>query len=448
MEEINIKDFIDYYKKYIVIVIMISLLLMLGIGLYDKVFKEPLYSTYTTLVLVKDEKTDSVDTISQNDIILNQKLVSTYREIIKSRLVLDQVISNLNLSYSVDAIQKKIDVQSKEDTEILKITVTDKSPEMASRIANNLAEVFDSEITKIYKLNNVSIIDKAEVPKNPSNNHFLRDIVLAIFIGFAGTSAIIFVVFYFDDTLRSVEELESEIGTPVIAKVFKDNNKIDLIVDKKPNAVASESIRTLRTNLQFAAVDNELKTILVTSSLPAEGKSFISANLAISFAQAGKKVLLIDCDLRKGRQHKIFGVSSKAGLSNLLIGDIKNSKDFIVETKIANLSIIPRGVFPPNPTELLSSKKNANLLETLKKHFDIIILDGAPISGLADSLILSSYVDKVLLVSAINYTVKTELRNTIKALENVNAHLAGCIANNIVPSKGHYGSYYYYGEKE
>ena len=448
MEEINIKDFLDYYKKFIVLVVMVVLLFILGIGLYDKVFKTPLYSTYTTLVLVKDETTDSVDTISQSDIILNQKLVSTYREIIKSRLVLEQVIHNLNLSYTLEQMQKMIDVQSKEDTEILKITVTDSEPQMASKIANNLAEVFDREITKIYKLNNVSIIDRAEVPENPSNNHFVRDIILAALIGFTGSSAIIFIIFYFDDTLRSVDEVEGEVGTPVIAKIYKDTNKIDLIVDKKPNALTSESIRTLRTNLQFAAVDDELKTILVTSSLPAEGKSFISANLAISFAQTGKKVLIIDCDLRKGRQHKIFNVSGKVGLSNLLIGDISKSRDFIIKTSIENLSIIPRGVFPPNPSELLNSKKNASIINTLKKYYDIIILDGAPISGLADSLILSTYVDKVLLVTAVNYSVKTELKNTIKALENVNAQIAGCVVNNIVPTKGHYGSYYYYGEKE
>ena len=448
MEEINIKDFFNYYKKYILLVVMVVFLFVLGIGLYDKVFKTPMYSTYTTLVLVKDETSDTVDTISQSDIILNQKLVSTYREIIKSRLVLDQVIHNLNLSYTLDQMQKMIDVQSKEDTEILKITVTDSNARMASHIANNLAEVFDHEITKIYKLNNVSIIDKAEVPQNPSNNHFFRDLILAALIGFTGTSAIIFIIFYFDDTLRSIEEIEGEIGTPVIAKVYKDSNKIDLIVDKKPNSLTSESVRTLRTNLQFAAVDDELKTILVTSSLPSEGKSFISANLAISFAQAGKKVLIVDCDLRKGRQHKIFNVSGKIGLSNLLIGDINKSNDFIIKTHINNLSIIPRGVFPPNPSELLNSKKNANLINTLKKYYDIIILDGAPISGLADSLILSTYVDKVLLVTAVNYTVKTELKNTIKSLENVNAHVAGCVANNVIPSKGHYGGYYYYGEKE
>ena len=447
MEEINLKDFFNYYKRYIVIVIMFVFLCTLVVGLYDILLKTPKYSTYTTVVLVKNETTDTTDTISLNDINLSQKLVSTYREIITSRLVLEQVIDRLGLSYSVEQIQKEIDVQSKSETEILKITVTDKDPEMASRIANVLADVFDDEIVKIYNISNVTIIDRALVPTSPSNSHLVRDLVLALFASFAGVSAVIFVIFYFDDTLRSVEEIEQEIEMPVIAKVYKDANGIDLIVDKRPNAAASESIRTLRTNLQFSAVDTDLKTILVTSSVPGEGKSFVSANLAISFAQSGKKVLLIDCDLRKGRQHKIFNISNKIGLSNLLISDIKKYNDYVVSSKVDNLYLMPRGTFPPNPSELLNSKKNESFLALVQKNYDIVILDGAPITGLSDSLILSSLADTVLLVCAISHTPKTELKNSKKALENLGVNIAGCIANNVSSTRSGYGRYYYYGDK-
>ena len=450
MEEINIKDFWDYYKRYLLIILLVVILAVLFVFIYDVAFKTPLYSTYTTVVLVKDsnESEDSTDTISQSDIVLNQKLVSTYREIIKSRLVLEQVISNLNLNYSVSKMSQKITVQSVSDTEILKITVTDEDPTVAAEIANALAETFDKEISKIYKINNVTVIDKAQVAKSPSNNHLIRDVVLIFMLSFVGASAIIFVIFYFDDTIRTVEDLDGEMGIPVIAKIYKDENDIDLVVDKKPNAIVSESIRTLRTNLQFSSIDNEIKTLLITSSVPSEGKSFISANLAISFAQTGKKVLLIDCDLRKGRQHKIFNVNGKEGLSNLLISDITSCSDYIYTTKIKNLFLMPRGIVPPNPSELLNSKKNESLIALLKKHFDIVILDGAPINGLSDSLILSSYVDRVLLVSCLNRTPKTEFKNTIKSLQNVNANIAGCIANNVSANHGGYGKYYYYEERD
>lgn len=448
MEEINLKDFWNYYKGYLLIICLVTLLGIVSIFLYDKLLKKPLYSTYTTVVLVKDNSAKEEETISQSDVILNQKLVSTYREIIKSRLVLSQVIDKLNLSNTVDEISKKINVASLSDTEILKITVTDDTPNGATNIANTIAEVFDKEIKQIYNISNVSIIDKAIVPINPSNNKLARDIILMGLLCFVGASAIIFVIFYFDDTIRTVDDIDEDLGVPVIAKIFKDDSKNDLVVEKKPNALVSESIRTLRTNLQFASVDNEIRSILVTSSVPSEGKSFISANLAIAFAQTGKKVLLIDCDLRKGRQHRIFKVEGKQGLSNLLINDITNCADFINETKIKNLYLMPRGIVPPNPSELLNSRKNESLIKLLTKHFDLIILDGAPINGLSDSLILSSYVDRVLLVSCMNHTPKTEFTNTIKALQNVNVNIAGVIANNVNTTHGGYGKYYYYKDKE
>ena len=447
MEEINLKDFWNYYKKYLLIVLLVVSISIVSIFIYDKVIKTPRYSTNTTVVLAKDSN-DGNETISGADVTLNQKLVSTYSEIIKSRLVLSQVISDLNLDYSVEKLQKDISVQAITNTEILKITVTNDDPNLASEIANSIAEVFNKEIIKIYKISNVSIIDRALIPEKPSNNHLVRDIALAAILSFAAASGVIFVIFYFDDTLRNVNEIEDN-NVPVVAKVYKSNekNNIDLILDQKPNSITSESIRTLRTNLQFSSVDKEVKTLLITSSVPSEGKSFVSANLAIAFAQTGKKVLLVDCDLRKGRQHRIFKVNGKEGLSSLLIGDISDSSKYIVSTNIKKLSLLPRGIVPPNPSELLNSKKNEALIQTLKAQFDIIILDGAPISGLSDSLILSSFVDKVLLVTSINHTPKTELKNTIKALENVNANLAGCIANNVDSKHEHYGAYYY-GESE
>ena len=444
MEEINIKEFIDYYKRYMLGVIIVCLVAALGTLIYYMAFKTEKYSTSTSIVLVKNENKDNSDTIDQTDINLNQKLVSTYRHIIKSRLVLEQVISDLKLKYSYNDINNRVNVTAVEDTEILKITVTDEDPELAVKIANGVADTFSKEVIQIYNINNVSVLDAAQVPTYPSNYHTVRDIVLAIMVAFVGSSAIIFVVFYFDDSLTDNENIETELEMPVVAKIYKDYNNNDLIVDARPNAATSECIRTLRTNLQFSEVDSKVQTLLITSTLPSEGKSFISANLATSFAQTGKKVLIIDCDLRKGRQHKIFKITSRYGLSNLLISNINSYMEYVVSTKIDNLSIIPRGVFPPNPSELLNSKKMISLLDELKKHFDIIILDGAPLMGISDSLILSSLVDKVLLVGSFGHTPKTELKNMKKALEAVGANLAGCVINNATAKKRSYGDYYYY----
>ena len=219
----------------------------------------------------------------------------------------------------------------------------------------------------------------------------------------------------------------------------------ELVIFNKPKSNISEDIRTIRTNLKFTSTDKESKVILVTSAIPGEGKSFISSNLGAAFAKTEELTLIIDSDLRLGRIHKIFGVSNKTGLSNLLVEeDLSKIPYYVKKTEISNLYVIPRGTVPPNPSELLNSKKNSRLIEILKKKFDIVILDSAPLTGLSDSLILSSLVDKVLIVSSVNHTPKTELINAKKALENVGANVAGIVINNVVGRRGSYGGYYYY----
>ncbi len=222
--------------------------------------------------------------------------------------------------------------------------------------------------------------------------------------------------------------------------------KDELIVQKDPKSNVAEALRIVRTNLQFSAVDEKLKTVLVTSSVPGEGKSFISSNLAITFAQNNSKVLLVDCDMRKGRLHKIFNINNEKGLSNLLIDDINTDvKQYINKTNIENLSLITMGTVPPNPSELLASAKNKVVIQMLKNKFDYIIFDGTPVTGLTDSLIMASLVDKVVIVSAIGDINVEILENTKQALINVNANIGGVIANKTPLVNSNY--YGYYGEK-
>lgn len=222
--------------------------------------------------------------------------------------------------------------------------------------------------------------------------------------------------------------------------------KSELIVQNDPKSNVAEALRIVRTNLQFSSVDEKLKTILVTSSLPGEGKSFISSNLAVTFAQNNSKVLLVDCDMRKGRLHKIFNLSNDKGLSNLLIDDINTDiKKYIKKTDIENLSIITMGSMPPNPSELLASAKSKVVIQMLKNKFDYIIFDGTPVTGLTDSIIMASLVDKVVIVSSIGDINVEILENTKQALSNVNANIAGVIANKTPLVNSNY--YGYYGDK-
>lgn len=226
--------------------------------------------------------------------------------------------------------------------------------------------------------------------------------------------------------------------------------KKELIVQRDPKSPISEIFRTLRTNIQFMTSSKNLKTLLVTSTLPGEGKSWTAANLAITFAQAGKKVILVDSDMRKGRLYHLFGVSPKPGLSNYLSGMDENMTDiksYIRNTEVDNLFFIPAGSIPPNPSELLVSERATAMIEDLKAMSDVVIFDGTPSLLVTDAIILSRFLDATIIVSAYNETKIEHLDKVKKAIENVGGKIAGVVFNKVPITSKKYEDSYYYGSK-
>lgn len=228
----------------------------------------------------------------------------------------------------------------------------------------------------------------------------------------------------------------------------------DLIINVNPKSLFSESIKTIRTNLSFSSIDKETKIILSTSPQAGDGKSFITANLAVAYAQEDKKVLVIDCDLRKGRQHQIFEVMNltSGGYSNLILNYKKEIKlkKYLIQTSNKNIYLLPTGPTPPNPVELLASENNKNLIEELKDQFDIILLDCPPVLGLSDTLIMTQYSDVNIVVVSNKKTKIEILEKTKKTFEKANAKITGVIINKASVKDNSYYSYYstdYYGEK-
>lgn len=231
--------------------------------------------------------------------------------------------------------------------------------------------------------------------------------------------------------------------------------KKEVIAHKDPKSPISEIFRTLRTNIQFINTNKKTKTLLVTSTLPGEGKSWIASNLAVTFAQTGKKVVLIDADMRKGRQYSIFDIPPTPGLSNYLseIGIPKKenvSEEIIAcirKTEVPNLYVMPAGSIPPNPSELLVSPKMLKLLEKCKQVFDITIIDGTPCELVTDAVILSRIVDSTIIVTAHKLTKKDALERVIKNIQNVGGNLTGVVVNKMpISGKRYEKQYYYYGD--
>jgi polysaccharide biosynthesis transport protein len=296
---------------------------------------------------------------------------------------------------------------------------------------------------------NVVIIDKARVPVSPSKPNRTLIVLVGLVLGAGLAIGYIFIKNYFDDTVKSPEDIQSK-NINVLAWIPKIeglgvNGKKDFqfIVAKSPDSIPSEAFRALRTRVQFSRIAKEsLKTILVTSATPKEGKTTISVNLAGSFALTNKRTLLIDCDLRKPTVHHVFKAQRVPGIIDYLFGDA-NLNEIIKPTDIDNLSFIPTGTIPPNPAELLDSSQMRNLLAKFRNEYDLVVIDSPPIIAVTDSEILSNMVDGTIIVVSADTTEVELMERAVELIRQENTHFLGTVLNNFSFKSG-YGSYYKY----
>jgi len=321
----------------------------------------------------------------------------------------------------------------------------------------------ESRITEASKISNVRIVDPAIPPERPVKPKKKMNMLLGLFLGLGAGLGIAFIRDYVDHSIKSGDDLQ-RLGLTAIAivptidvksalqkigKVYKGKNideefllKSRLISHYDPKSAVAEAYRTLRTNIQFMSPDRPIKSLVVTSAGPSDGKSTTVINIAITFASLGKKTLLIDADLRKPVQHKIFEFQRGPGLTQRLIDDLQD-EDVIRQTEVPNLSLITCGDIPPNPSELLASQRLKNFMERMKEKFDIILFDTPPVIAVTDATVLSQLTDALLLVVRAGSTDVRVLERSIELLKHVNANLIGAVLNGVNISTG-YDSYYYY----
>lgn len=222
MEEINLNELLNYFWTKKILIIVCFIVSLYGGIMYSTVFQKPMYKSYTTLLLTPENKES---TITNSDITLNRNLVDTYREIIKSKKILNTVIENLDLDYTYSMINRHVSVESVNETEIIKISVTDENKWLAMYIANEIATVFKTEVVKIYKLENIAIIDTAELSNSPYNINTAKQVLISGVLGLAVGFGIAFVIYYFDTTIKSAEDIEKKIGLPVIGSIPETGGK-------------------------------------------------------------------------------------------------------------------------------------------------------------------------------------------------------------------------------
>jgi len=233
-------------------------------------------------------------------------------------------------------------------------------------------------------------------------------------------------------------------GSKKMEKAVKNQQYKGFVVEKKPKSITAEAYRTLRTNIQYSSFDKQIRTIVVTSAEPAEGKSTVSGNLALCFAQNEKKVLIVDCDLRKPSVHKNFQISNLVGLSEVLIGKV--SLEEAIQSRNENLDVLPSGKIPPNPSEMLASSAMTNLIEKLREKYDVVILDSAPLRAVTDAQILSTKADGTILVVRAKRTSRESVIEAKNLLVKVGANIIGTVLHAVENTRGKY--YYYYGNND
>ena len=567
MEEINLRDLLSYFKKHLILFIVVVLFVVSAGTIYSVFILKPEYKSQATVILSSDKSKNTV----QSEINANKNLIDTYTEVVKSHRVLDRVKSEMQIEDTYEQLVKKVTVASLKDTEIISISVVDLDKNHSHSLANKIADTFTDEIGQIYNDKSVNVLDRAVEPQKPYNVDIVKQEAIYAAAGIVLATAVIFLMFYFDRTIKTTEQIEQLFKLPIYGKVRKletekqkqqrkkraekaakleakqaaklekeqqkeakkaerlaaklekqektSNEELgvdyqdgeeagaeetqstqkpeaevkpvveikavgrkiiaeekalqeklaaeaeveadeleadefneemldedsELVLRDNPKSKVSEDFRTIRTSLYFSLNKKGSNAVLISSSTPNEGKSFIASNLAVAFAKTKKKVLLVDCDMRLGRQHEIFGLSNKEGLSNLLAESKSGEyRKYLQKTTVKNLSIITRGVVPPNPSELLDSSIMEELLEKVKQKFDYVILDGTPIDGLSDSLILAKKTDRLVLVSAANMTTVEDLQNSKKALESIEVKISGVVLNRTIDERrgDKYNKYY------
>ena len=327
-----------------------------------------------------------------------------------------------------------------------------------------LQRLTETDLTRMLKTTHVRVLDRALLPTSPVSPNFIKNIAASLLVGLLLGLTAAFLGTRFDRTVRSVESVESlgvtVLGviphlagveakedpgaTPGPVSVASTTSPGDLIVFDEPMSPAAETFRMVRTNLAFMSQENPLRSLVVTSALPREGKTTVATNLATSLAQFGRSVLLVDTDLRRPRIHRVFNTGKDVGVTSLVVGHA-TLNEAVTKTHIEGLSVLPAGPIPPNPSELLHSAAFGQLKEDLLNHYDWVVFDSPPMGAVTDAAILAPQVDGVLLVVRAGHTTRDSILSARRQLSSVSARLVGSVLNDIdIRMKGYrYGGYSY-----
>ena len=440
------------FRRNIWILILSTILGLLISGVYGYYLIPRRYRADVLLYIWQSRSDSQTEALTASDLNLYSQLVYDYQALVKSRLVTRQVADELHMtSAQYGQLPGKITVDTAENTRHITISVVDENPRSAAAIANTIAKYFSASVVEKMGAADVQIIDAAVIPDAPISRGTLMILVIGAFVGLLfGVGAVLLTV-SLDTTVRTAGDVESLTDfkllgfihayeqTPVTGRgaltVTHDREKTpiyntDLVTRYDPLSATSEAFKATRTSIEYASLDHRIRSLMVTSTQQDEGKTVTLANLAITYAQLGRRVLMVDADLHNPVLHDYFGLVNKGGLTSVLTGTGHYS-EYVRPTATENLSILTSGPIPSNPADLLISQTMSDLIKELTEQYDLVLFDCPPAGIVTDASIMATKVDATLFVVRSGVTKRDHLQRATSLLEQFQARVIGFIMNGV-----------------
>lgn len=449
----DLRDYLHTLRKRWRVVLAAALLGLIGAAAVT-LLTTPVYQAKTQLFVSTNSGDADVSSLLQGNS-FTQARVKSYAAIVDSPEVLKPVIDDLQLDITVEELAMSVNATVPLDTVLINVTVDDTDAVQAAQIANAIGREFSRYVATIEQpadgspsLIKVSVVRQADVPTSPISPRTLVNLAIGLLAGLLIGFGLALLREALDTTVQDEGDLEiiNEVlgrPVPVLGAVVRDPDapKRPLIVHVDPQSARAEAFRSIRTNLQFIDIDNPPRTIVITSSLPEEGKSTSASNLAISLAQAGFRVALVEADLRRPRLAQYLGVEGAVGLTDILVGRALLS-DVLQPWGGMSLDVLASGTPAPNPSELLGSHAMLSLIKELEDSHDIVILDAPPLLPVTDAAVMSAHAAGAILIVRAGKTTRDQIEQAAMALRSVDARLLGVVMT-MVPQKARRNAYEY-----
>lgn len=416
---------------------------------------EPKYESRSRVFISNSANIEDLGTQMAAGVYAQQKVLS-YAAVASSATMSQRVIDTLDLDMSPAELTDEVSATVEFGTVLVTIVVTDPDPDTAVAINNAIIDNYNTLLNQIDSGEGgespvtVSVMEAPSLPSSPASPNIGLNLVAALFAGLLLGVAIAVIRDLLDDTVKDTAELE-DIGVATLGSIPKRattgllrREDPSVVVGAQERTQTAEAVRQLRTNLRFAAIDRAPKSILITSSEPGEGKSFLCSNLASAYAATGERVVLVDLDLRRPVHAERLGLERNVGVTSVLLGQIELGKA-LQPVEGAHFELLASGPLPPNPADVLSTRALHELLVELASAFDIVIIDSPPAAMFADARQVAGLVDATIVVSRHKRTKQAALATTVKSLQDVGGAVLGVVVNLVPSSGGSYDPYEYYG---